>query len=321
MATILTAHGPEDLLAAVPVILGFAPTDSVVLLTFRAEADREHGFSARVDLPADAGPDGLAAITEALLAPAVHHRTGHAAFVLYTADRAHAAAAAAVLVPAFLAAGIGVVDVLRADDGRWARVPMRRGVTEAPAVAYDAARHPFRAQAVLAGRVTHTSREQLRLTVARDEAGATRLQAAVEASGSGGEPDVESLLERVATWVQLESGPDDAEAADLLRWVSRVEVRDALLYTVTHERASAHLALWVRLLRIAPDGQVPDVAAMAAFCAWLTGDGALAWCALDRALALDPEHRLSRCLADALTQAMPPSVWDDASPDFATPLG
>ena len=36
MTTTLTARRPEDLLAAVPVVLGFHPRDSLVMLTFDA---------------------------------------------------------------------------------------------------------------------------------------------------------------------------------------------------------------------------------------------------------------------------------------------
>ena len=48
----MTARCPEDLLAMVPVTLGFTPTDSVAMLTFGAV----HPFHARVDLPSDDRP-------------------------------------------------------------------------------------------------------------------------------------------------------------------------------------------------------------------------------------------------------------------------
>ena len=46
-ATKLTFRTPEDVLAAVPVLLGFEPADSVVMLTF---GGRET-FHARIDMP------------------------------------------------------------------------------------------------------------------------------------------------------------------------------------------------------------------------------------------------------------------------------
>ena len=61
----------------------------------------------------------------------------------------------------------------------------------------------------------------------------------------------------------------------------------------------------------APDPQVPDTAAVTAFCAWQSGHGALAWCALDRCLEVDPDHGLGLCLAECLTRAVPPSAWEE----------
>src|SRR4051812_47764510 len=127
MTTTLTARGPADLLAAVPVVLGFHPHDSLVMLTFGAERT----FHARVDLPPGCD-EGIDEIVAALLAPSRVHDVDHVAFVVYTAEAASAAALAAALVPAFVADGIGVVDVLRAHDGAWCSVPIRAGALEPP---------------------------------------------------------------------------------------------------------------------------------------------------------------------------------------------
>jgi hypothetical protein len=106
--------------------------------------------------------------------------------------------------------------------------------------------------------------------------------------------------------------PDDAEAARVLRAVVRLDVRDAALYAVTRDGAADHLQFWADLLRRAPEAQVPDTAAVTAFCAWQAGHGALAWCALDRCLDLDADHGLGLCLAECLTRAVPPSAWEQA---------
>ena len=55
------ARSPEDLIVLVPFVLGFHPSESVVLLTFGGP----HGsFHARVDLPD--GPDDRAQVCEIL---------------------------------------------------------------------------------------------------------------------------------------------------------------------------------------------------------------------------------------------------------------
>src|SRR3954451_2754813 len=99
MTTTLTARGPEDLLAAVPVVLGFRPEDSLVMLTFGAT----RSFHARLDLPETADDEALAEIVDALLPPSRTHAVEHVAFVVYSADSVFASRLAATLVPAFVA--------------------------------------------------------------------------------------------------------------------------------------------------------------------------------------------------------------------------
>ena len=121
------------------------------------------------------------------------------------------------------------------------------------------------------------------------------------------------MCDLVAGWVARSETPDEAGACRVLRAVTRVEVRDAALYAVTHDTVRDHLRVWTALLRGAPDAQVPDVAALTAFCAWQAGHGALAWCALDRCFEVDPGHRLGRCLAECLLRAVPPTAWDEVA--------
>ena len=185
MTTTLTARGPEDLLAAVPVVLGFRPHDSLVMLTF----DAARTFHARVDLPPPAEAEAaLPELVDALVSPCLTHRVGRVAFVSYSDDAGLSARVATALRAAFGRAGIGVIDVLRAHAGAWRRVPVRPGGRESEAVPYDEAAHPFAAQAVFEGRVTLASREDLRDTLAPDPeavARVTKLQAGVADSGLG----------------------------------------------------------------------------------------------------------------------------------------
>lgn len=311
MTTVLTARGPEDLLAAVPVVLGFHPRESLVMLTFGAA----RSFHARLDLPPPGDAPALADTVDALLAPSRAHGVDHVVFVVYVDDPAPAARLAAALVPAFVAEGIVVADVLRADDGHWRRVPLRAGAGETSAVAYSTGAHPFAAQAVFEGRVTHASREELRDTLRRDSDTEERWRALMARRPEPGPADEARARALVASWVRSSAVPDDEGAAQVLRVLARVDVRDALLYSVTHATASDHLRVWSALLRGAPDAQVPDTAAVAAFCAWQAGDGALAWCALDRCLEVDPEHALGSCLAECLARAVPPTTWEEATDD------
>jgi hypothetical protein len=315
--TTLVAREPADLLAAVPVILGFRPEESLVMLTFGAAGDT---FHARVDLP----PPGLATALDdavrALLAPCLAHRVERVVFLVYADDAPLAAGLAAALVPAFVAGGIDVLHVLRAHDGRWCRVPMRAGGRESLAEPYDDAGHPFAAQAVLQGHVTYASREELRSQVAPDADLRERWSRLLERLPVPGPEDA-----AVACAVlddQLRSGGllDDHGAVQVLRVVTRPDVRDTAIGAVSRATARRHLELWVALLRGAPDPQVPDTAAVVAFCAWLAGDGALAWCALDRCFEVDPDHLLGTCLAECLVRALSPAVWEEVGSRSTLPL-
>jgi hypothetical protein len=323
MTTTLTARGPEDLLAAVPVVLGFRPEDSLVMLTFGAVRT----FHARLDLPASADDQAVAEAVDALLAPSVKHEVDHVAFVVYSADASLAAVLAAALVPAFVAEGIGVVDVLRAHRGGWCSVPMRAGAVEPPLRPFDDRHHPFSAQAVFEGRVTHTSRDDLRATIAPDAELRRRWGRRVARLPRPGPQELRRVGGLVATWVESGESPDDEGAAQVLRAITRVAVRDAALYAVTRDTAQDHLRVWAALLRGSPDRQVPDVAAVTAFCAWQSGHGALAWCALDRCFEIDEGHSLGRCLAECLVRAVPPSAWGEvveeqpAGPECPHPFG
>jgi hypothetical protein len=310
--TTLTARTPEDLLALAPVVLGFQPAESVVMLTFEGV----HSFHARVDLPPP-GPDTVDEMVEALLQPAGKHRVGRVAFLVFTERPQPAERVCRRLVRAFREAGIEVVDVIRADGRRW--FPMLRHRRWAPAagVPYDVSTHPFLAQAVLDGRVTRASREDVARSLEPDPERVARLTAAL----ADGEPDpptwVEATVRRLAS---VRSVPDDAEAARLLRAIDAdVAARDAAWLGLGRAGARDHVELWTDLVRRAPDHLSAAPAAVLALAAWLAGEGALAWCAIDRVHDVDPDHSLAALVADMLVAAVPPSAWEEhfAMPDPA----
>lgn len=305
--TRLTARSPEDLLAMVPVVLGFAPQDSVVMLTFGAD----HTFHARVDLPECR--DDLPDVVGALLDPVRRHRVRRVVFVIYAEDHGLAKEVSRSLVRAFGSAGVEVIDVLRADGSRWFPVLRSRPGVPAWGVPYDVSAHPFAAQSVLDGRVTHASRDDLRATLAGVPDRVALLVAAVDLA-----QDHTRQTAGEAAWAcsfvrkhaAAGSEPSAADAARLLVGIRDVRVRDAAWALMTRANASEHVALWTDLVRRSPEDLVAPPAALLAFAAWLAGHGALAWCAVDRCLAADPGYRLAGYVADALTRAVPPGVWE-----------
>ena len=301
--TRLTARSTEDLLAVVPVVLGFVPHESVVMLTF----DAGRSFHARVDLPRRRAD--VDEVVGALCRPAVAHRVPRVAFVLYAARPVDAARVAPALLAAFGSAGIDVVDVLRADGRRW--FPMLRPHPGAgpDGVPYDVSAHAFAAQAVLDGRVTHASREELAASIEGRPERVSRVVAALGASPGRRRAPVgaqrwacDLVRDHVATGDAL----GDPELARLLVALEEPAVHHAVRALMTRAEAPAHVAWWSDVVCRAPDELLAAPAALLGVAAWLAGHGALAWCALDRCLAVAPRHALAGQVAEALLHAVPP---------------
>ncbi|WP_193607130.1 DUF4192 domain-containing protein [Nocardioides lijunqiniae] len=321
----MTATCPEDLLAMVPVTLGFAPEESVVMLTFGGRA-----FQARVDLPLclDEVPDVVAS----LVGPARRHRVERVVFVLYTDDEVLAGRLARGLRDRCRGEGIAVLETLRAHDGRW--FPLLHGdrVVREVGVPYDVSAHPFLVDAVLRGRVTLRSRTELEATLRSDPARVAAVAAALAEGRPAGEwdrdhPPPTPVLLVEGRWVQDTvrrhvvdgSRPTDGEAARLLRAVVLLRLRDAAWQMIRRAEARAHVELWADLVRRCPQELLAGPAALLGWAAWQAGDGALAWCALDRVHEVEPRYGLASHLALLLEHAVPPEEWE-ADVDWAEGL-
>jgi hypothetical protein len=300
--TRLTARCTDDLLAMVPVALGFTPEDSLVLLTF--DADRP--FHARVDLPDLSEHDE--SVVEMLLAPARHHHVRRVAVLAY-ARSPRAGAAHRVgrrLVEAFRAAGIDVVDAVRADGER------RHALLEpvGPGVPYDVSTHRFTAQAVLDGRPLLGSRGELAGSLEPDPDAVARTAAVATFLRDGpGRLSAVGVADAVDEHIEAGRLPDDVLVA-VLRAIRAPAVRDGAWTTIRRATAIDHVRLWTDAVRRAPEPLRGSAAAVLAFAAWMAGDGALAWCAIDRCQAVDPANSLADLVAEGLQRAISPDAFE-----------
>lgn len=310
------ARTPTDLVAIVPVVLGFHPQDSVVLLTF---GESGSSFHARVDLPVEVSEqeEVVGVLVGAVLANDVRR----VAVLLYTDDFGAAESQGVLLTDRLRDLDVEVIEVLRVDDDQWHPVPDLGG----PGTAYELQTHPFTAQRVFQGQVVHRDRAELADSLVgtdEDDAEAVALAATRFADLALGwgrdDAPARALLRDEARWLQRcvrgqVANPHHlptAAAGRLLVLTSLVPARDVAWAEITRETSADHVELWRNLVRRSPRDLLPGVTSLLAFAAWQHGDGALAWCAIDRCLDVDPDYSMAHCVAELLTRAVPPRVWE-----------
>ena len=319
--SVLKARDPEDLLAVVPYRLGFHPRQSLVALALHGPR-RRFGFTARVDLPPLANvPDVARYLVEVLR----HHDADEVLLIAYAYSDAIAGPLVHTLRQWLERAGVGLVDAYRSDDRRWFCYTCAKACCPVEGTPYDLSDHPLAAEHVLRGQVALPDREALRAQVApvsgQRLAAMQRAFAHVESElaakvGSGGADRVALVRSGMAwvrdfvqDWLADPRALTDREIAELAVRVSAVPARDIAWSMMSRPTASRHLELWQQALcRVVPPYE-PAVACLAAFAAWLHGSGALAWCAVERALEADPGYSWAELIVQSLEQAVSPSVW------------
>jgi hypothetical protein len=315
------ATGPADLLALVPGLLGFHPEGSVVVMTI---GNARHTFHARIDLPADDAERNQ--LGEHITSVAVRNGVRQLAVLLYTDDATLADLTASCLTQCLAAAGVDVVCAVRADGARWWSLgrPDERRRGHDPGTPYDVGSHPLMAQTVMEGTVVLGSRQELADSLVGsdpDETGEVARLAAEVAIRLRQAPSPAVARQRLVVegrWVRdrlsrhCEDGRrlDTGDVARLLGLVHvSTEVRDVAWVEITQATARAYVDLWRDVVRRSPVELRAAPAALLAFAAWLSGHGALAWCAVDCAQDADPDYGLAGLLTQVLAAGMPPSEW------------
>jgi hypothetical protein len=306
--TRLRARTPDDIAAFVPLALGFVPERSVVLISVGSPG----GMSARVDLPHD--PDDVDDVVEALVRPARRNGVRDVVVVIYDDDTTVADEAAWALHEELTAAGISVREVLRVHDDHWYAVLPGAPLAAYRGVPFARAEHPFTVQGVFDGRVTHASREALRATIAPDAAAIRATEPALaraEALPAG------ALARLVRRHVGGATTFSTAELAGVARTLPSGARRDEAWVWLARSEARRAVDLWSDAVRRLPDPYVAGPSAVLAFAAWLLGDGALAWCAVDRCRDVEPTHSLADLVAQLLESATSPDEWAALQPRLA----
>jgi uncharacterized protein DUF4192 len=318
---------PASLLAVVPVLLGFQPTSSMVIIG--TESPRaEVRLTLRYDLPeppdseiaADIARHATSVLSAQRIeaAVAVGYGPGHLVTPVADAFRERAGHA-----------GVRVTELLRVEDERyWSYLCTEPDCCPPDGTPFDVTDHPAALAMTAAGTQVLASRAELAATVAavegevaermhratqRAEERAARLIARVTRAGRrtsarrlvavAGLDAVSEIIAHYQRGGQFRSCDDAAWLTVVLR---DLRVRDDAWSRMDPRHREAHLRLWTDLTRRARPGYVPAPASLLAFVAWQSGNGALANVALDRALADDPHYSMALLLRQVIDSGAPP---------------
>ena len=325
---VIRAGSPTALLRLVPHLMGFVPAASLVVIGVAPPRDRIR-VTLRYDLPdppglgvsADLAAHAVGVLQAQQLTAAVAVGYGPETLVTPVAEGLRDAAGRAA---------IDLHEFLRVQDGRyWSYVCGNEACCPAAGVPLDPDLHSAAALAdfglpVLADRTALAARvaplggiaaESMRQATRRAEQHVARLLSKVRKSsrlGAARQMIAAEGLAAVGAMITRYRGggrfTSDDELARITVALRDLRVRDDAWARMDPAHAEAHRRLWTDVVRRAQPGYVAAPAALLAFVAWQSGEGALANVALDRALADDPRYSMATLLRQVITAGAPPAL-------------
>lgn len=300
----LVVATPDELLAALPHVLGFVPEESIVMVPIGSALP-----AARADMPMTVDESlQVAGSLSAAYAGHLQRPGAMLAVVCLTEHRRVAETTSRALAESLDHVGISTPIRLWATANRWTdlasgdtgprNVPTRERM--AAEAVYLGQRSPAPSRSALAdalqgdGEPVAAVLGQARMAVQQDPPQHLRAWA----------------VNRLARFHADRQALDDPDAATMLVALESIPTRDALWLDMSMETSRAHAELWSDLTRRAPDEVRTPVASLLAFSQWLQGDGARAWVALEQIPAEAEPYPLADLIAQALETAAHPRAWE-----------
>ncbi|MDN5918278.1 MAG: DUF4192 domain-containing protein [Pseudonocardia sp.] len=327
LGTVVRVRGTGDLIVSLPVLIGFHPRDSLLLVGFGGPNGRRVGLTIRVDLPR---PDDVGCVcADAVGALATDAPAGAAVVVVhggvagapgpYRTDVA--AAVQAMLVEAGIEPQVLVWAAGTGRGDRWACFDLPGQRCGCTGVLPDPSATPAAAAAVRRGAVVLPDRAALRDVLAAGDETTLRRRAGLRAAeldragahAAGGDPGpgrTAEYLELVRRCLddaaRCRLVVDDGTVLGFCAAFDVPAVRDAAVRHCLGPDAPHAEQLWAALSRSMPAPESAGPAALLAVCALLRGDGALAAIAVERALDASPGHQLAEIMAAMLRRMAGP---------------
>ena len=326
----LVITGPDSIVASLPFIIGFTPSDSLVVMWLDAGCVR---LTMRLDLP----PDGAA--HEPWIDAVMAHRRAHSEVIICVVPAAHRGVRdeigrlrgqglVASLLELLRGTECGVRDALLVVDNRWWSYLCQEPecCPEAGTEVDPAVSDTIAARFALAGVARLTDRDAVLAICAAEEGRQAQMLPLVRDARR-------SLITRIAEaanparhldyWrdegiglvreALLTPTPGDPRRdAEVLVWLCDTRVRDTVLWEVAHSADhDPHRAFdrAAELLRCAPAGVIAPIGTVTALLGWLIGDGVRAVAALERVHDEDPDYAFAELLRRSIAAGLPPAGW------------
>jgi len=327
----LRLSSPGDLVEAVPYLLGYHPSDSMVALALRGSR-RRVVFTMRLDLPQPGEGDIATPLAQSVGDYLAHAKADQAVLVVYgdtgdVLDGLPHSGFIEAATRALVRRRIAVIEALYVGAGRWWSYTCDLPTccpSEGTPITTDGC-STVAATATYAGMVALPNREAVEKILEPEGflAGAGMAQALARAD----EALTAQVIDRRSIEVlraetralltdAVDSEPvlsDDA-AARLIVGIEDIVVRDECCEWAGTERARPAQRLWVQLARRAAPGYDIVPLALVGWFAWRDGDSTLARIAVDRCLRSDPGYSLARLLQEALDFAVNPAALSTKLP-------
>lgn len=302
----LAVSGPAQLVAAIPYLMGFEPTESVVGIFMR---DSRIVLTVRISATDD--------VAEGLQRAAMVSEATEVAIVIFDSDRV-------VAVPD----GVVVKDVISVTSGKWRSLicpdasccpadgnEITEEIRDSVAAAFVAdGVVPMADRKVMEAMFVHAPDDEFAdvIELAADDA-------VVVLGTDAGPAALRRWREDSADDVcaSLLAGTDDRYVqARCVVGLQDIRVRDVVLHRLAEFSDLRVVAQWLLGLATAcPSTYAPAVYTVCAAAYWQGGDGAKACEALEQALALDGDYSLAMLLYRAIQAGMPPAIWRQALRD------
>jgi len=311
---LFTAHDVPDLINTLPIMFGFTPEDSIVAIATSGSRHRM-GFGMRMDMPA---VEHVVPAAQQIVAHLGHQRAEGAIIIAITEHTT----VAELLVPE-VERRLGFIRPVVSAWADGSRYWTTFDDCDPQGYPWEpSGHHPAVVRAITEGQEILPDRDALAAKL-DPHGGERRIWL-----NNGIAPVAEQVLalignrgdESIADVAMADLAPalgaahagrrlTDDQSLRMVQWVMILPARDALWALITPASARTMLGLWSHVARCAPPPLAAPALTLAGFASWLSGDGALALIAAERALDIDPEYTLAGLLIQTLERGVPPTAW------------